>query len=49
MVENISVRMDDKGANPFNPLAKEAIREYEAGDTITLDEFAKREGISMDK
>lgn len=38
-----------KGENPFDVLAEEAIREYEAGETITLEEFAKREGVSMDK
>ncbi len=38
-----------KGENPFEALAEQAIRECEAGETITLDEFAKREAISLDQ
>jgi len=38
-----------KGENPFDVLAEQAIREYESGETITLEEFAKREGISLDE
>ncbi|MHB1683833.1 MAG: AbrB/MazE/SpoVT family DNA-binding domain-containing protein [Bacilli bacterium] len=37
-----------KGINPFDALAVQALKEYEAGETVTLEEFAKREGISMD-
>ncbi|MBX6395272.1 MAG: AbrB/MazE/SpoVT family DNA-binding domain-containing protein [Alicyclobacillaceae bacterium] len=38
-----------KGENPFDALAEQAIREYEAGETIDLEEFSKREGISLDE
>ncbi|WP_206886251.1 MULTISPECIES: AbrB/MazE/SpoVT family DNA-binding domain-containing protein [Alicyclobacillus] len=38
-----------KGENPFDALAEEAVREYEAGTTISLEEFAQQEGMTLDK
>jgi AbrB family looped-hinge helix DNA binding protein len=35
--------------NPFDALAKEAIREDDEGETIALDDILKREGISIDE
>ncbi|WAH37711.1 AbrB/MazE/SpoVT family DNA-binding domain-containing protein [Alicyclobacillus dauci] len=37
-----------KGQNPFDALAAQAIKEYEAGHTLSLEEFADREGIELD-
>lgn len=37
-----------KGINPFDALAEDAIRQYQAGETMSLDELAKQEGIELD-
>jgi len=37
-----------KGINPFDAVAEDAIRQYEAGETMSLDELAKQEGIEFD-
>ena len=34
--------------NPFDALAEEALEEHERGETMTLEEFAKQEGISLE-
>lgn len=38
-----------RAENPFDELAKEAIREDDVGETIALDDILKREGISIDE
>lgn len=38
-----------KSENPFDGLARHAIKEFEEGRTITLKEWAKREGVSLKK
>jgi AbrB family looped-hinge helix DNA binding protein len=38
-----------KPENPFDGLARHAIKEYRAGRTITLEEWAEREGVSLDE
>ena len=45
--EGDSVRIV-KGINPFDGLAEHALKEFEEGKTITLEEFAEREGISLE-
>jgi hypothetical protein len=35
--------------NPFDGLARYAIKEFEEGLTITLEEWANREGVSLDE
>jgi hypothetical protein len=35
--------------NPFDGLARHAIKEFEEGLTITLEELANREGVSLDE
>ena len=35
--------------NPFDVLALDAIRQYEAGETISLDEIRKAEGIKPEE
>ncbi len=37
-----------KAENPFDRLAEQAREEYESGDTVSLREFAQREGIDLD-
>lgn len=46
-VEDNVVRIA-KASNPFDALAEEARAEHAAGDTISIDEFAKREGITLE-
>lgn len=36
-----------KAENPFDGLARHAVEEYRAGRTVTLREFARREGIDL--
>ena len=38
-----------KSENPFDGLARYAIKEFEEGRTITLEEWANREGASLDQ
>ena len=38
-----------KAENPFDLLAEHALEEYREGKTISLDEWAKREGISLEE
>ncbi len=38
-----------KGEDPFDALADDAIREDDAGETISFDEILRREGISLDE
>lgn len=37
-----------KAENPFDALARQAIEEYEAGETMSLRDFAQAEGIELD-
>ncbi|MCA9834209.1 MAG: MraZ N-terminal domain containing protein [Thermomicrobiales bacterium] len=37
-----------KVVNPFDALIDEAIDEYEAGNTVSLRDFAKSEGIELE-
>ena len=36
-----------KAENPFDALIEEAVDEYDAGETVDVREFAKREGITL--
>jgi len=35
--------------NPFDILAEEAMEEYKAGKTISIEEYAKSHGINLDE
>lgn len=37
-----------KAVNPFDALAAHALAEYRSGQTMSLREFARAEGISLD-
>lgn len=37
-----------KAENPFDALARQAVEEYEAGETMSLEDFAQAEGIELD-
>lgn len=37
-----------KAENPFDALIDEAIEEHSAGDTLTIEEFARNEGITLE-
>lgn len=38
-----------KAENPFDALARHAVKEHEAGRTISLEDWADREGVPLDK
>lgn len=38
-----------KGVNPFDALAEEALREYEAGETQDIRDIAREWGIDLEK
>ena len=38
-----------KASNPFDVLAEEAVKEYEAGKTMDLRDYAKTRGIKLDE
>ncbi len=38
-----------KAENPFDFLARHAIQEYREGKTISLRDWAEREGVSLDE
>ncbi len=37
-----------RAVNPFDALADEALGEYEDGETLTLEQFASQEDISLE-
>lgn len=38
-----------KASNPFDVLAKEAEKEFQAGKTVDIREYAKKRGIALDE